>query len=127
MEHENFNDALIDCVRACGGSKAVGVLIWPALGVEAGQRKLLASLNPDRAEKLGPDEVLLLLRMARNAGEHVGMQYLCDTLSYSEPQPIEPRDEVDELRRQVLVMGKSLQKALERIEQLDRPSLRAAA
>ncbi len=55
MLPESLNDALIECVRACGGSKTV-----------------------------------------------------------------------DELRRQVLVMGKSLQKALERIEQLDRPSLRTA-
>jgi len=127
MLPESLNDALIECVKACGGSKAVGVAIWPALGVEAAQRKLLASLNPDRNEKLGPDEFQLLMQMARDVGCHVGMQYLSHALSYSEPQPIEPRDEADELRRQVLAMGHQLQKALARIEQLDRPTVRAVA
>lgn len=124
---ESFNDALIECVKACGGSKAVGVALWPAKGVEAAQRHLLACLNPERHERLNPDEVLHVMRMARERGCHAGMAYLCHTLSYSEPAPLEPRDEADELRRQVLTMGKQLQATLARIEQLDRPGPRAVA
>lgn len=123
---ESINDALIECVKACGGSKTVGVALWPAKGVEAAQRHLLACLNPDRNEKLGPDEVLHVLRMARERGIHVGMQYLAGTLSYADPVPVQPHDEADELRRQVLTMGQSLQKALARIEQLDK-ALKVAA
>lgn len=126
MNFESINDALIECVKACGGSKAVGVALWPAKGVEAAQRQLLACLNPERNEKLGPDEVLLLLRLARDKGCHAGMQFLATTLSYAEPVPVEPKDEADELRRQVLAMGQSLQKALSRIEQLDK-TLKVAA
>jgi hypothetical protein len=55
MLAESFNDALIECVKAAGGSKAVGVALWPAMGVEAAQRRLLACLNPERNEKLGPE------------------------------------------------------------------------
>jgi len=121
MTAESIDDALIECVKACGGSKVVGVALWPAKGIEAAQRQLLACLNPDRNEKLGPEEVLLILRMARERGCHVGMQYLCAALSYAEPVPIEPKDEADELRRQVLVMGRELQRVLTRLEQLERP------
>lgn len=124
---ESINDALIECVKACGGSKAVGLALWPAKGVEAAQRQLLACLNPDRNEKLGPDEVLHILRMARNKGCHAGMQYLCESLSYSEPTPIEPKDEADELRRQVLAMGSTLQEALAKLERLERVTVRAVA
>lgn len=125
--YESFNDALIECVKACGGSKAVGLAIWPAKGVEAAQRHLLACLNPERNEKLGPDEVLHLLRMARERGCHVGMQYLADALSYAEPVPVEPKDEADELRRRLLEVGRELQAGLAKLEKLERPSVRAAA
>jgi hypothetical protein len=132
-EHESLNDALIECVKACGGSKVVGIELWPAKGMEAAQRYLLGCLNPDRPEKLGPDEVLHVIRMARERGCHVGMQYIAAFLSYSMPTPVEPRDEADELRRQVLAIGQQLQTALAslaRIEQTEKPKasqLRTAA
>lgn len=118
---ESLNDALVACVVACGGSKVVGVALWPPMGVEAAQRKLLASLNPERNEKLGPDEVLALLRMARDRGCHVGMQYLAAALSYADPVPIEPKDEADQLRREVLEMGRDLHAKLDRLERMSPP------
>jgi hypothetical protein len=121
MPAESFNDALVECVNACGGSKAVGVLLWPAKGLEAAQRHLLACLNTERNEKLGPDEVLMVLRLARERGCHAGMQYMATALSYAEPVPIKPRDEADELRRQLLEMGRDLQHKLARLEELERP------
>lgn len=127
MTTESINDALIECVKACGGSKAVGVALWPAKGLEAAQRALLACLNPDRPEKLGPDEVLHIMRMARDRGCHVAMQFLAQALSYAEPVPIKPMDEADELRRQVLEMGRDLQSKLLRLEHLERPNVRAVA
>jgi hypothetical protein len=127
MLPESLNDALIECVKAAGGSKVVGIALWPAKGVEAAQRQLLACLNPERNEKLGPDEFLHVLRLARERGCHAGMQYLADALSYAEPQPIQPKDEADELRRQVLEMGRQMQQVFSRIEQLDRASVRAVA
>lgn len=127
---ESLNDALIECVKACGGSKAIGALLWPEKGPESAQRTLLDCLNDDRPQKLAPEQVLLILRQARERGCHAGMQYLAAALSYAEPVPIEPRDEADELRRQVLAMGAQLTRALNRIEQLEAPRahvMRAAA
>lgn len=127
MLPESLNDAYVEAVKALGGSKVVGVALWPAKGVEPAQRHLLAALNPDRHEKLSPEEAMLIERMARERGCHVVMQYRAHALSYAEPVPIKPVDEADELRRQVIEMGHQLQGALARIEQLDRPALRSAA
>ena len=125
--NESINDALIECVKAAGGSKSVALAMWPAKGIEAAQRHLLACLNPDRLEKLGPDEVLHLMRLARVHGCHAAMQFLARELNYSEPVPVEPRDATDELRRQVLEMGAQLQRTLARIEAIERPALRGVA
>lgn len=118
MPPETINDALVECVKACGGSKVVGILLWPSKGVEVAQRHLLSCLNPDRNEKLGPDEVLHILRLARQRGCHVGMQFLATELSYAEPQPVEPRDEADQLRREFIESTRVLAKMAERIEKL---------
>lgn len=129
-DHESLNDALIACVKACGGSKVVGLALWPAKGLEAAQRNLLACLNPDRNEKLGPDEVLHVMRMARDRGFHEGMQYIAASLGYSMPIPVEPRDELAELLRQHLEATKETNRRQERIDRalqaLGQPNLRAA-
>lgn len=125
--HESINDALIACVRACGGSKVVGVAIWPAKGVEAAQRHLLACLNPERNEKLGPEEMVMILRMARDRGFHDGMQHLSHALSYAEPVPIEPKDELSDLLRQYLQSREQDQSRNERLQRLIADHLKARA
>lgn len=127
-DFECLTDALIDCVKAAGGSKVVGHRVWPEKTVDAAQRHLLNCLNEGKAERLTPDQVLFIARLAREKGCHSYMAHVAQTLSYSEPQPVEPRDEADELRRQVLAMGAQLQQALARIEVLDQqPGIRRAA
>lgn len=128
--YDTLNDALIDCVKACGGSKQVGHAIWPAKGVEGGQRHLLACLNPDRNEKLSPDEVLLIARMARDKGCHIYMEFLAQALSYAKPEPVDPQDEIkellrrqNELREQLLADNARLTRALERLEPSRRPAI----
>lgn len=118
--------ALIECVKAAGGSKVVGHKLWPEKAVDAAQRHLLACLNEGKAERLTPEQVLLVARLARDVGCHAYMHHCARALSYTEPAPIEPRDEADELRRQVLSLGKDLQSMLARLEQIERPGLRVA-
>lgn len=116
--NESINDALIECVKACGGSKVVGPELWPSKGLEPAQRYLLDCLNPERPAKLSPCEVLYVMRMARDKGCHAGMHYVAAFLSYSMPVPVEPRDEAAELQRQFIEMGKTMVKVAERIERL---------
>lgn len=109
--YETFNEALTECVRACGGSKTVGMALWGhSKGMEAARSALQACLNPERPEKLSLEEVLLILRMARDRGCHVGMEFLCARLSYAPPQPIKPADEQDALERRLIKAAENMQR-----------------
>jgi len=118
MRHESLNEAIVECVRAGGGSKVVGAALWPAKGPDAAQRHLLNCLNPDRPEKLHLDELELVMRMARERGCHAGMQYLSAILGYAEPIPVNQEDEAAQLQRQFIESTRNLSKLAERIEQL---------
>lgn len=101
-EDNTFNSALIDAVKALGGSKVVGHKLWPEKAVDAAQRHLLACLNEDKPERLSPDHLMLLLRLARDKGYHGAFAQMCALLGYAEPQPINPKDELTELLREYL-------------------------
>jgi len=115
-EFESFNQALIECVKAVGGSKIVGHQLWPEKAVDAAQRHLLACLNDDKPERLTPDHLLMLLRMARQKGCMVGIDYMLSQLSCAPAQPIEPRDEMAELQRAFMESVHLQAKLTERME-----------
>lgn len=115
---DGINGALIECVRACGGSKQVGPQLWPEKTPEAAQRLLLSSLNEDRPEKLSPEQMALVLRLAKAKGCHAGINALCDALGYSHPTPIEPMDEVAELQKQFIQATEAMQALSARLELL---------
>jgi len=115
---ETLNQALVECVKACGGSKQVGHKLWPEKTVDAAQRHLLNCLNEDKPERLSPDHLLMLLRLARDRGCHVGVAYMLETLGYAPPVPTDPKDELTELLRQNLEANREAQRRHERIERL---------
>jgi len=121
--HESFVEALADCVRALGGNKKVGALLWPEKPIEDARRALLDSLNPERPNKLSPEQVLLILRESRKVGCHAAMAYVARECGYADPQPIEPEDERAALQRQYIEAVKTLSNISTRIE---RVGLRAA-
>ncbi|WP_234197113.1 hypothetical protein [Pseudacidovorax sp. NFM-22] len=115
---ESLNDAIIECVRACGGSKQVGAALWPEKTPDAAQRALLDCLNEDRPAKLSPEQLLLILRMARQRGHHDGINYIAAELGYGTPVPIEPRDEIADLQRQFIEASRAMTRMAERMEKL---------
>ena len=125
---ESLNDALIACVKACGGSKQVGPSLWPEKTPDSAQRLLLDCLNEERPAKLSPEQLLLVLRMARAKGYHGGIEYIATHLGYTEPSPIEPRDEMAELQRAFIESVNLQAKLAERMERAaGRVNLRAVA
>jgi hypothetical protein len=124
---ESLNDALIECVKACGGSKKVGHTLWPGKTVDAAQRHLLACLNEDKPERLCPDDLLHLLRLARAVGCHSGVEYIAEALGYAKPQPIEPKDELGDLLRQYLQQRDQDKNRDERLQRLIADHLKARA
>lgn len=97
---ESLNQVLVDCVKAAGGSAAVGAKMFPEKTPQAAQRTLLDCLSEDRPAKLSPEQVLMVLRLAREKGFHDGMNFIAADLGYGTPVPIEPRDEVADLMRE---------------------------
>ena len=87
--HDTIHDALRALVDALGGPKRVAMDLWPARDVGDGQRYLLKCLDADRAEKLGLDEFVWLMRAGREAGCHVLADYLGQACQY-ELRPIDP-------------------------------------
>lgn len=116
--YESFNDALDACVKACGGAKVVACKIWPDKTPEAAHRLLLACLNEGRDEKLGPDQVLFILKIARDRGFHSGMNFITRDAGYSDADPIEPEDERARLQREFIEAQRSMQKLAERMERV---------
>jgi hypothetical protein len=108
MEIESLNDALIECVKAAGGSKTVASILWPEKPLNDAQRLLLACLNTERSEKLCPNQTLLILKLAKDAGSHVGINFICNSLNYSVPTPIEPEDEKAQLMREFIQAQKAM-------------------
>lgn len=118
----SINEALVECIRSAGGSKQVGPQLWPEKTPEAAQRMLLDCLNEDRAARLNPDQFVMVLRMARAKGCHVGIHFLADELGYTHPEPIEPRDEAADLMRSFVAaielqaeLAKRMEKAAARL------------
>lgn len=99
--HDSIHEALRDVVMACGGYKAVGRRLWPEKSVEAAGRLLADCLNDARSERLAPEQVLLLLRMGREAGCHAAMAYLAGEAGY-QAIPVEPEDEKAKLQREFI-------------------------
>ena len=118
-EFESLNDALIECVKAAGGSKHVGNKVWPDKTIDAAQRHLLNCLNEGKAERLTPDQALLIARMARTKGCHAFAEFMNADLGYAAPVPLEPKDEAAELKRQFIESTRALAAMAARIEKLE--------
>jgi hypothetical protein len=120
---EGLNQALIECVKAAGGSANVGRKLFPEKSPESAQRALLDCLNEDRPAKLSPEQVLLILRLARAKGFHDGIGFILADLGYAPTTPIEPRDEAAELGRQASELLAAAERITERLQRLQ-PQLR---
>jgi hypothetical protein len=102
---QNVYDALGAIVQAAGGMKRVGHKMWPTLNVGSAEARLRGCLNPDHAQKLDPEELLTLMRIGKEAGEHCMMQLLARELGYEiKPlKPAEAKKQAIRIRRKMLL------------------------
>lgn len=118
-DFESLNDALIECVKAAGGSKHVGNKVWPEKAIDAAQRHLLNCLNEGKAERLTPEQVLLIAKLARTKGCHAYAEFVAADVGYTAPIPTDARDEAAELKRQFIESTRELAAMAARIEKLE--------
>jgi hypothetical protein len=108
---ESVNEALRQIVVVLGGAKKVGATMRPELPADQAANWLLACLNPDRRERLDPDQVVWLLRQAREAGYHQSMAYLAEAAGYK-VEPITPAETRDRLADAIVQATATLQQAM---------------
>lgn len=118
---ESINEALREAVKALGGAKKVGEKLKPEKLADEAGRWLSDCLNPDRREKLDPEQVMWILREARKVGCHTAMHFICDDTGYAKATPIEPEDEKARLQREFIEATKQQTRNVERLEQLFGP------
>ena len=125
---ESVYDALRAIVQQLGGPKIVGAQLWPAKSVDDARRQLLDCLNPDRHEKLDPEQVVHLFRLAREANFHVAKHWLDAETGYLPSTPADPTEEQARLVAEIEKAGATLQRALNTLDKLrERPTLQKVA
>ena len=67
--HDTMLDAVGAAVQSAGGVKRVAAILWPAMDATSAAAKLRACLNPDHAQKFDPEELKMIGRLARDAGD----------------------------------------------------------
>lgn len=113
---DSYEAAIAATVTALGGNKKAGNLLWPSMPADEAGRKLAHCLNPEKREKLCPNELALIRREARKKGVHILAHYEARDAGYAEPQPINPEDEAAQLQREYIAAVKGMQALAERIE-----------
>ena len=114
---EDIYDALRAAVQALGGAKTVAARLWPHKSVEQARKELLDALNRDNPRKLDAEEILAVLRMAREAGFHAAKHWLDVELGYTPTEPTDPKIERDRLAEELANAAiLALTRAVERLD-----------
>jgi hypothetical protein len=116
--YEDELDAARDAVKHLGGAKKVGPQIWPDKTPETAARYLHDCLNPSRAERLAPSQLLLLMRMACDVGFHGLAGYMLREAGYAPPIPAQPQTEAELLTRRMESMVGEFARLTERLERV---------
>ena len=104
-------DALKAVIQQLGGIKKVGPKLFPDKTVDAAARYLLDCVNSDRSEKLALSQIMMLLRLAHEAGFHTAFAWLSGEIGY-DIKPITRAEEVDRLTSVVEQSSKTLSAAV---------------
>lgn len=117
---EDVFDALRGAVQAAGGAKIVAGKLWPHKPVDQAKRELLDAVNRDNVRKLCVEEMMAVLRMAKDVGYHGAKHWIDEALGYQPTQPADPKLERDRLADELARAAdtfKNLQRAVERLNE----------
>lgn len=124
---EDIYEALRAAVQALGGAKKVGPLLWPTKPDDAAKTNLLDCLNRDNPRKFEVEEVMTLLRMAREAGFHRTKHWIDQATGYRESEPLDPALEEDRLATVIENATTTLAAALKQANDIRSGKLRSVA
>lgn len=116
---ENINDALQAAVTALGGYKKAGPMLRPELSIDQAAGWLRDCLNPARREKLAPEQVMLILRKAREASYHAAMNFVAFDTGYK-AVPVDPLTQEAELQERFIAAVEHLQGIQSQMQRVQR-------
>jgi hypothetical protein len=96
--YDTIYEALTDDVKAAGGIKTVAESLWRNVDFDTRNTRLRNALNPDQAQKLDPQEVLLIKQWAREAGSTATIQFEAQALNFKF-ELTEPEEEQTALKK----------------------------
>lgn len=111
--YDSVYDAIKDVIKRMGGNKAVGQKLWPELAPDKVAGKLSDCLNESRAEKLSPEQFILLLKMGREVNCHAAINFVAREIGYMDPTPINKEDQKERLQREFIESVKHINKLTE--------------
>jgi hypothetical protein len=117
--HEDIYEALRTDIMAAGGTKVVGLVLFPEKTHKAGDY-LATCLNHTRNEKLDPEQILVIKRLAAKAGCYATHRFEEADLGMTNAQPIEPEDEKARIQREVVKAADIFKQYVERLERLNK-------
>lgn len=118
--YEDIYEAIRADVMVIGGPKAVGSELWPTMKVNEASTRLNNCLNRTRPEKLDPEEVLHIKRLARKKGSYSIVHFEADEIGITRAEPIDPEDEIANLQREFNQNVGALSQLAKRIEKLSK-------
>ena len=116
---ESVNDALRATVLALGGYKKVGAMLRPELPLAQAEAWVRHCLDGQRREKFSPEQVLLLLRRAREAGFLSAMDFVAADTGYR-ATPVDAQAQINSLEEQIANGLESLNARMASLERLRR-------
>jgi hypothetical protein len=108
--YDDIYEALRDTVKHLGGAKIVGHAMRPEKTIDQAQGWLLDCLNPSRPEKLDPEQVIWLLRMAHDSGHHEAKIFIDSATGYQSGAPLTPENEQADLQRKAIEAAQQVNK-----------------
>jgi hypothetical protein len=106
--HDCLEDALGATIHALGGVKVVAKMLWPVLFREkpdTASTRVRSCLNPEKADKFSPDEMLALIRAGADVCDHSIMLYIAREGRYevAPMSPAEAKKRAKSARRKALL------------------------
>jgi hypothetical protein len=115
---EDVYEALRAAVQSMGGAKTVAGRLWPNKPLDQAHKELLDCLNRENPRKLDAEEIIALLRMAREAGFHAAKHWIDAELGYEPSDPSDPVVEKDRLAEELAALRTRTDTLIQKAERL---------
>jgi hypothetical protein len=124
--YDSIHDAVGTVINAAGGKKKIAGELWPHMKVSTRETRIAHCLSDEYPEKFSPEEMGYLRRLGREIGCHAIAEYEASEAGYAAPQPVNPVDEAEALRRDIRDSLAALNRKVERLERTEsRTNLRS--